>query len=173
VASGRVMRGTLKRDTEVEIVGGGDQTIRTKVTDIETFNKSCGESRAGDNSALLLRGVKREDIRRGMVVAVPSTVKAIQEVLVSMYVLTEEEGGRKTGFTQAYRPQLFVRTADEAASLQWPETEEDPSRMILPGDNIEIILKTHHKCVMEPGERFNLREGGRTVATGLVTRIIK
>jgi len=173
VASGRVMRGTLKRDTEVEIVGGGDQTIKTKVTDIETFNKSCEESRAGDNSALLLRGVKREDVRRGMVVAVPGTAKAIQEVLVSMYVLTEEEGGRKTGFTSAYRPQLFVRTADEAASLQWPETEEDPQRMILPGDNIEIILKTHHKCVMEPGERFNLREGGRTVATGLVTRIIK
>ncbi|KIW21156.1 translation elongation factor Tu [Exophiala spinifera] len=173
VASGRVMRGVLKRDSEVEIIGGGDQVIKTKVTDIETFKKSCEESRAGDNSGLLLRGVKREDIRRGMVVAVPGTVKAVQEVLVSMYVLTEEEGGRKTGFSSAYRPQLYVRTADEAAELAWPEGTEDTSRMIMPGDNVEVVLKTNHPCVMEIGERFNLREGGRTVATGLVTRIIK
>lgn len=111
VASGRVERGILKKDSEVEIVGGSTQPISTKVTDIETFKKSCGESRAGDNSGLLLRGVKREDIRRGMVVSVPGTVKAHSEFLVSMYVLTEAEGGRRTGFGSNYRPQMFIRTA--------------------------------------------------------------
>jgi elongation factor Tu len=173
VASGRVLRGVLKKDSEVEIVGGGGTPIKTKVTDIETFKKSCDESRAGDNSGLLLRGVKREDVKRGMVVAAPGAAKAHQEALVSMYVLTEEEGGRKSGFTQAYRPQLFIRTADEAADLAWPEGTEDTSKMVMPGDNVEMVLKTNHPVCMEPGERFNLREGGRTVATGLITRILK
>jgi elongation factor Tu len=173
VASGRVMRGVLKKDTDVEVVGGSATPIKTKVTDIETFKKSCEESRAGDNSGLLLRGVKREDIRRGMVVAVPGSVKAHQEALVSLYVLTEEEGGRKTGFTENYKPQVFIRTADEAAQLKFPEGHEDTSAMVMPGDNLEMVLKTHHPVVMENGERFNMREGGRTVATGLITRIIK
>jgi len=172
VASGRVMRGLLKKDSEVEIVGGSGEVIRTKVTDIETFKKSCDDSRAGDNSGLLLRGVKREDVKRGMVVAAPGTVKAHKEALVSMYVLTEEEGGRKTGFSQNYRPQIFIRTADEAADLKWPEDQEDPSKMIMPGDNVEMVLTTNHPMTMEAGERFNLREGGKTVATGLITRII-
>merc|ERR1711939_406869 len=173
VASGRVERGTLKRDQEVELVGKGDVPIKTKVTDIGTFKKSCEESRAGDNSGLLLRGIKREDVRRGMVIVQPGQIRQARKFLASLYVLTKEEGGGHTGFHNNYRPQVYIRTADESSTFNWPETEEDPQRMILPGDNIEIILKTHHKCVMEPGERFNLREGGRTVATGLVTRIIK
>jgi elongation factor Tu len=111
VASGRVERGILKRDTEVELVGKNDIPIKTKVTDIETFKKSCEESRAGDNSGLLLRGVKREDVKRGMVVAVPGTVKAHKKFLVSLYVLTKDEGGRHTGFSNNYQPQLYVRTA--------------------------------------------------------------
>ena len=111
VASGRVERGTLKRDADVELVGIVATPIKTKVTDIETFHKSCEESRAGDNSGLLLRGVKREDIRRGMVVAKPGTVKAHQQFLTSMYILTKEEGGRHTGFHDNYRPQIFLRTA--------------------------------------------------------------
>ena len=113
VASGRVERGTLKRDAEVELVGKVGEPIRTKVTDIETFKKSCDESRAGDNSGLLLRGVKREDVRRGMVVARPGTTEAHQKFMVSMYVLTKEEGGRHTGFRDNYRPQIFLRTAGE------------------------------------------------------------
>merc|ERR1711977_635094 len=125
VASGRVERGTLKRDQEVELVGKGDVPIKTKVTDIETFKKSCEESRAGDNSGLLLRGIKREDVRRGMVIVQPGTTKPHKEFLVSMYVLTKEEGGRHTGFHQNYRPQIFLRTADEAAALFWPEGTED------------------------------------------------
>ena len=113
VASGRVERGTLKRDADVELVGKSGEVIKTKVTDIETFKKSCEESRAGDNSGLLLRGIKREDVRRGMVIARPGTAKAHRKFLVSMYVLTQEEGGRHTGFHQNYRPQMFVRTAGE------------------------------------------------------------
>ncbi|KAK2629375.1 hypothetical protein QTJ16_000195 [Diplocarpon rosae] len=174
VASGRVERGTLKRDQEVELVGKGDVPIKTKVTDIETFKKSCDESRAGDNSGLLLRGVKREDVRRGMVVVQPGTTKAHKQFLVSMYVLTKEEGGRHTGFHENYRPQIFLRTADEAAALFWPEgTEDASSKMVMPGDNVEMRCEIHQPVAVEVGQRFNVREGGRTVATGLVTRIIK
>ena len=111
VVSGRVERGVLKRDSEVELVGKASQATKTKVTDIETFKKSCDESRAGDNSGLLLRGVKREDVSRGMVIAKPGTAKAHKQFLVSMYVLTKEEGGRHTGFQNNYRPQIFIRTA--------------------------------------------------------------
>lgn len=111
VASGRVERGTLKRDAEVELVGIVANPIKTKVTDIETFKKSCDFSTAGDNSGLLLRGVKREDVKRGMVVVKPGTVKSHQKFLTSMYILTKEEGGRHTGFHDNYRPQIFMRTA--------------------------------------------------------------
>jgi len=174
VVSGRVERGTLKKDAEVELVGKGGTPIKTKVTDIETFKKSCDESRAGDNSGLLLRGVKREDVRRGMVVAKPGSTKAHSEFLVSMYVLTKEEGGRHTGFMNNYRPQVFLRTADEACALWWPEgTADADSKMVMPGDNVEMRCEIHHPIAIEVGQRFNVREGGRTVATGLVTRIIK
>jgi elongation factor Tu len=111
VASGRVERGVLNKDSEVEIVGFSKSALKTKVTDIETFKKSCDESRAGDNSGLLLRGIKRDDVRRGMVIAAPGTTKAHDNFLVSMYVLTEAEGGRRTGFGSNYRPQAFIRTA--------------------------------------------------------------
>ncbi|KAJ9196758.1 hypothetical protein DTO166G4_4485 [Paecilomyces variotii] len=170
VASGRVERGILKKDSEVEIIGGSLTPIKTKVTDIETFKKSCDESRAGDNSGLLLRGVKREDVRRGMVIAVPGSTKAHDKFLVSMYVLTEAEGGRRTGFGANYRPQVFIRTADEAADLSWPG--DDQSKQVMPGDNVEMVLKTHHPVAAEAGQRFNIREGGRTVATGLITRVM-
>lgn len=111
VASGRVERGILKKDSEIELVGKNATPIKTKVTDIETFKKSCDESRAGDNSGLLLRGVKREDVKRGMVIAAPGTQKAHKKFLCSLYVLTKEEGGRHTGFHNNYRPQVFIRTA--------------------------------------------------------------
>jgi elongation factor Tu len=200
VASGRVERGTLKKDAEVEIVGKGDTPIKTKVTDIETFKKSCDESRAGDNSGLLLRGVKREDIRRGMVIAAPGSQKAHKSFLTSMYVLTKEEGGRHTGFHENYRPQMFIRTADESATFTWPEgTEDSHSKMVMPGDNVEMKCDIHTPVAVEAGQRFNVRlvlpchyvsiapyfmnflltflarlsEGGRTVATGLITRILK
>lgn len=172
VASGRVERGTLKKDSEVELVGKGSQVIKTKVTDIETFKKSCDESRAGDNSGLLLRGVKREDVRRGMVIAKPGATKAHKKFLCSMYVLTKEEGGRHTGFHENYRPQIFLRTADEAACLMWPESVDDKSKMVMPGDNVEMLCEIYNPIALENGQRFNIREGGRTVATGLVTRVL-
>ncbi|KAJ4983251.1 elongation factor tu [Stagonosporopsis vannaccii] len=172
VVSGRVERGILKRDQEVELVGKGTAPIKTKVTDIETFKKSCEESRAGDNSGLLLRGIKREDVRRGMVVSVPGQVKAHKKFLVSMYVLSKEEGGRHTGFGDNYRPQMFIRTADESCALTWPEGVEDPSKLVMPGDNVEMVCELHQPHVLEQGQRFNMREGGRTVATGLVTRVL-
>ncbi|KAL9133427.1 MAG: hypothetical protein Q9175_005390 [Cornicularia normoerica] len=173
VASGRVERGTLKKDSDVELVGIGEHPIKTKVTDIETFKKSCDESRAGDNSGLLLRGVKREEVKRGMIIAKPGSAKAHKQFLCSMYVLTKEEGGRHTGFSDNYRPQIYLRTADEAAALHWPEDIEDRSKMVMPGDNVEMLCDIHNPLALENGQRFNIREGGRTVATGLVTRVIK
>lgn len=173
VVSGRVERGVLKRDSEVEIVGKG-ATIKTKVTDIETFHKSCETSQAGDNSGLLLRGVKREEVHRGMVVSAPGSQKAHKAFLTSMYVLSKEEGGRHTGFGNNYRPQLFIRTADEPATLTWPEDKEDAAHaMVQPGDNVEMKCELHTALAIEPGMRFNVREGGRTVATGLITQILK
>lgn len=175
VASGRVERGVLKKDTEVELVGKNTGAVKTKVTDIETFKKSCDESRAGDNSGLLLRGIKREDVKRGMVIAIPGTMKAHKKFLASLYVLTKEEGGRHTGFTNNYRPQLFVRTADEPANITWPEETDafKESKMVMPGDNVEMVCELNGSLALEVGQRFNVREGGRTVATGLVTRIIQ
>ncbi|ROW15976.1 hypothetical protein VPNG_02442 [Cytospora leucostoma] len=174
VASGRVERGLLKKDSEVELVGKGGEVIKTKVTDIETFKKSCDESRAGDNSGLLLRGVRREDVKRGMVIVKPGTVKAHTQFMVSLYVLTKEEGGRHTGFLENYRPQMYIRTADESCALFFPEgTEDAHSKMVMPGDNVEMVATLHHPVAVEAGQRVNIREGGRTVATGLVTRIVK
>ncbi|KAK6439923.1 translation elongation factor Tu [Oleoguttula sp. CCFEE 5521] len=172
VASGRVERGVLRKDSEVELVGKNKSPIKTKVTDIETFKKSCDESRAGDNSGLLLRGVKRDDVQRGMVIVAPNTTKAHRKFLTSMYVLTKEEGGRHTGFANNYKPQMFIRTADEAATLTWPEGVEE-GKMVMPGDNVEMVCEIHKPLAVETGQRFNVREGGRTVATGLVTRIIE
>ncbi|KAK4467117.1 elongation factor Tu GTP binding domain-containing protein [Cladorrhinum samala] len=174
VVSGRVERGVLKRDADVEIVGKSNEIIKTKVTDIETFKKSCEESRAGDNSGLLLRGIKREDIRRGMVVAAPGSVTAHKKFLLSLYVLSKEEGGRHTGFQQNYRPQMYIRSADEACTLMFPDgTEEADAKMVMPGDNIEMVATLHNPVAVENGLRITVREGGRTVATGIITRIIE
>ncbi|KAI8657504.1 translation elongation factor Tu [Fusarium falciforme] len=174
VVSGRVERGVLKRDQEIELVGKGNEVIKTKVTDIETFKKSCEQSQAGDNSGLLIRGVRREDVRRGMVVCAPGTVKSHTQFLSSLYVLTKEEGGRHTGFQEHYRPQLYLRTADESIDLTFPEgTEDASSKMVMPGDNTEMVITMGHPNAIEVGQRFNIREGGRTVATGLCTRILK
>ncbi|KAK8041282.1 translation elongation factor Tu [Apiospora phragmitis] len=153
VASGRVERGTLKKDSEVELVGKGGEVIKTKVTDIETFKKSCDESRAGDNSGLLLRGIRREDVRRGMVIVKPGSVKAHTQFMISLY--------------------MFLRTADESCALFLPDDCEDKSRMIMPGDNVEMVAHLHNPIAIEAGQRVNVREGGRTVATGIITRIIK
>ena len=172
VASGRVERGVLKKNSDVELVGKGGEIIKTMVTDIETFKKSCDESRAGDNSGLLLRGIRREDVRRGMVVVKPGTVKAHTKFMISLYVLTKDEGGRHTGFHENYRPQMFIRTADESCALHFSEDEPDKNRMVMPGDNVEMVATLTHPIAIESGQRVNVREGGRTVATGIITQIL-
>jgi elongation factor Tu len=171
VASGRVERGILKKDADVEIVGKGREIIKTKVTDIETFKKSMAEAMAGDSTGLLLRSIRREDIKRGMVVVQPGSVKAHDTFMLSLYVLKKDEGGRHTPFGDNYRPQLYVRSADESCALSFPEGV-DVNTMVMPGDNIEMIAKTHMPLAIEQGQQVTLREGGRTVATGIVTRLI-
>ena len=174
VASGRVERGTLKKDTEVELIGRTKTPIKTKVTDIEMFKKSCDFSQAGDNSGLLLRGLKREDVARGMVVSKPGTQKAHKKFMASLYILTKEEGGRHSGFGNNYRPQLYMRTGDEACHLYWPEgTTDADSKMVHPGDNVELMCEIHHPMALEQGQRFTVREGHKTVATGLCTRVLE
>ncbi|KLU88381.1 elongation factor Tu [Magnaporthiopsis poae ATCC 64411] len=173
VVSGRVERGVLKRDQDIDIVGKSTEITKSKVTDIETFKKSCDESRAGDNSGLLLRGIRREDVKRGQVIAAPGSITAHSQFLLSMYVLTKEEGGRHTGFGENYHPQMYVRTANESCTLTWPENHEDKSQMVMPGDNVEMVATLHAPLAIENGMRINVREGGKTVATGLVTRILK
>ncbi|KAF4585773.1 Elongation factor Tu, mitochondrial [Ophiocordyceps camponoti-floridani] len=173
VVSGRVERGVLKRDEDIELVGKGTDVIKTKVTDIETFKKSCEQSQAGDNSGLLIRGVRRDDVCRGMVVCKPNTVQSHKSFLASLYVLSKEEGGRHTGFREHYKPQIYLRTADEAVNLTFPEgTEDRHSKMVMPGDNVEMLCTLTHPNAIEVGQRFNVREGGKTVATGLVTRVL-
>ncbi|KAI9655891.1 MAG: translation elongation factor Tu [Alyxoria varia] len=172
VASGRVERGLLKRDQEVEILGKQySKPYKVKVTDIEMFKKSCESSQAGDNSALLLRGMKREDLARGMIISKPGTQKAYRKFLCSLYILTKDEGGRHTGFSGEYRPQIYLRTSDEAGHLYWSEGVEDKNKMVFPGENVEMMCEIHKPLAVEQGQRFTIREGSRTVATGLVTRL--
>ena len=154
VASGRVERGSLKRDAEVELVGIVGNPIKTKVTDIETFKKSCDESRAGDNSGLLLRGVKREDVKRGMVVAKPGSVKAHKQFLTSMYILTKEEGGRHTGFHDNYRPQIFMRTAGKSIMLQF----EGSVTSLLTSYQTRLLLSTGPKALKNHRARWQCQE---------------
>lgn len=172
VASGRVERGLLKKGEEVEIVGYNEQPLKTVVTGIEMFKKELDSAQAGDNAGILLRGVKREDIKRGMVIAKPGTVKAHTKFLCSLYILTNEEGGRHSAFGENYKPQMFVSAADVTVVLTFPEGA-DNSTQIFPGDNTEMVGSLIHPTPIEVGQRFNLREGGRTVGTGLVTRIIE
>ena len=176
VASGRVERGTLKREEDIEIIGKGDSITKTKVTDIEIFKKSADRAQAGDSTGLLLRGIRREDIRRGMIIAKPGSLKAHRTFMLSLYVLSKDEGGRHTGFHENYKPQMYLRTADEAVTLMFPDgvpADDRKTKMVMPGDNIEMVAEIFHPAPIEIGQRVNIREGGRTVATGIITRIIK
>jgi elongation factor Tu len=172
VATGRVERGSLKKGEEIEIVGINKSPIKTVVTGVEMFKKELDQAQAGDNAGLLLRGVKREDIKRGMVAAKAGTVKAHTKFLSSLYVLTKDEGGRHSAFGSNYRPQLFISSSDVTVILTFPE-DIDESKQVFPGDNTEMICELVHPTAIEVGQRFNVREGGRTVATGLITRIIE
>ena len=168
VCTGRVERGIVKKMEEVEIVGLRD-TQKTTVTDIEMFRKLLDEGRAGDNVGLLVRGLKKNDVERGQVIAKVGTVKGHTIFKSEIYVLSKEEGGRHTPFFSNYRPQFYFRTTDVTGSIKLPEGVE----MVMPGDNINLEVELITPIAMEPTMRFAIREGGRTVGAGRVGEIIK
>ncbi|GLH97879.1 elongation factor Tu [Phytohabitans aurantiacus] len=169
VVTGRAERGILKPNEEVEIVGIREKSIKTTCTGIEMFRKLLDEARAGENVGLLLRGVKREDVERGMVVVKPGTTTPHTEFEATVYILSKEEGGRHTPFFQNYRPQFYFRTTDVTGVVTLPEGTE----MVMPGDNTSMTVKLIQPIAMDLGLKFAIREGGRTVGAGQVTKIIK
>lgn len=176
VATGSVERGVLTKGMEVEIIGFGS-TKKTIITGIEMFHKELDRAEAGDNAGLLLRSLKREDLRRGQLIAAPGTVTSHTKFLSQLYVLKKEEGGRHTPFFENYRPQLFSRTLDITAVLKFPENEEGKKRresggMVMPGENLEMLIETAQPIAMDVGLRFTVREGNRTVGTGVVSKIL-
>ena len=169
VATGRVERGTLHLNEEVEIIGVKEESRKTVVTGIEMFRKLLDEAQAGDNIGILLRGVQRTDIVRGQVVAKPGSVKCHTKFTAQVYVLTKDEGGRHTPFFNNYRPQFYFRTTDVTGVCNLPEGTE----MCMPGDNVEMSIELIHPIAMEQGLTFAIREGGRTVGSGRVATVIE
>ncbi len=169
VATGRVERGTLHLNEEVEIVGISEETKKTVCTGIEMFKKLLDEARAGDNIGALLRGIQRTEIQRGQVLAKPGTVTCHRKFTAQVYVLTKDEGGRHTPFFNNYRPQFYFRTTDVTGVCNLPEGTE----MCMPGDNVEMTIELIHPIAMEQGLTFAIREGGRTVGSGRVATIIE
>ncbi|MDR7401406.1 MAG: elongation factor Tu [Armatimonadota bacterium] len=169
VATGRVERGTLRVGEEVEIVGLRPQPKRTVVTGIEMFRKTLDEAVAGDNVGVLLRGVEKEEVERGMVLAKPGSIRPHTKFKAEVYVLTKEEGGRHTPFFSGYRPQFYFRTTDVTGDIRLPEGVE----MVMPGDNVTMEVTLITPVALEEGLRFAIREGGRTVGAGVVTKILE
>ncbi len=169
VATGRVERGVINTGDAVEIIGLMDQSLKSTVTGVEMFRKILDTGEAGDNVGLLLRGIEKDDIRRGMVVCAPGSITPHTEFKCEVYVLSKEEGGRHTPFFNKYRPQFYLRTTDVTGEVDLPQGVE----MVMPGDNISITVKLITPVAMEKGLRFAIREGGRTVGAGQVTEIIK
>jgi elongation factor Tu len=167
VATGRVERGILKKMEEVELVGMR-ATVKTTVTDIEMFRKLLDEARAGDNVGLLLRGTKKDDVERGMVIAKPNSIKAHKKFKAEIYVLSKEEGGRHTPFFTNYRPQFYFRTTDVTGSVKLAEGVE----MVMPGDNVSVEVELGTAVAMEKTMRFAIREGGKTVGAGRIAEIL-
>lgn len=173
VATGRIERGKIKVNEEVELVGIRE-TRKTTVTGIEMFKKSLDEGLAGDNAGLLLRGLKKEDIERGMVIAKPGTITPHTEFEGEVYVLTEKEGGRKTPFFAGYKPQFYVRTTDVTGTIKTFTADDGTSaEMVMPGDRIKVNVELINAIAIEQGMRFAIREGGRTIGAGVVSKIVK
>ncbi|WP_411887887.1 EF-Tu/IF-2/RF-3 family GTPase, partial [Hydrocarboniphaga effusa] len=167
VATGRIERGVVKVGETVEIVGIRP-TATTTITGVEMFRKLLDQGQAGDNVGLLLRGTKKEDIERGQVLCKPGSIKPHSKFEGELYVLTKEEGGRHTPFFKGYRPQFYFRTTDVTGSVELPEGTE----MVMPGDNIKVSVELINPIAMEEQVRFAIREGGRTVGAGVVTKIL-
>ena len=168
VVTGRVERGTLKLNEEVEIVGIKD-TQKTVVTGIEMFRKQLDYAEAGDNAGVLLRGISREEVQRGQVLAKPGSVTPHSKFEATVYVLSKEEGGRHTPFFNNYRPQFYFRTTDITRVIQLPAGTE----MVMPGDNVNMTVELIHSIALEEGTKFSIREGGHTVGAGSVTKIVE
>ncbi|MDO5556478.1 MAG: EF-Tu/IF-2/RF-3 family GTPase, partial [Clostridia bacterium] len=169
VATGRVERGVVKVQDEVEIIGLSTERKKTVVTGVEMFRKLLDQAEAGDNIGVLLRGVDRKDIERGQVLAKPGTIHPHTKFKAEVYVLTKEEGGRHTPFFNGYRPQFYLRTTDVTGVIDLPAGTE----MVMPGDNISMTIELITPIAMEKGLRFAIREGGRTVGSGIVSEIIE
>ena len=168
VATGRIERGVVKVGEEVEIIGFNDKPGKTAVTGIEMFNKSLSEGMCGDNAGILLRGIKKDDIHRGQVLAAPNSVKSHTEFEAEVHVLKKEEGGRHTPFFSGYKPQFYVRTTDVTGEVNLAEGVE----MVMPGDTVTFKVKLVDPIALEEKQRFAVREGGKTVGAGVVTKII-
>jgi elongation factor Tu len=167
VVTGRVERGLIKVGEEVAIVGLKAESAKTVCTGVEMFRKLLDQGQAGDNCGLLLRGVKKEDVERGQVIAKPGSITPHTHFEAEVYVLGKDEGGRHTPFFKGYRPQFYFRTTDITGSVELPEGRE----MVMPGDNLKFVVKLIYPIAMEEGLRFAVREGGRTVGAGVVTKI--
>ncbi|MFH0951700.1 MAG: elongation factor Tu [Patescibacteria group bacterium] len=168
VVTGRIERGTIKLNDEMEIIGLRD-TQKTVITGIEMFNKELDEGRAGDNAGLLLRGTKKEEVERGQVLAKAGSVNPHTEFESEVYILKKEEGGRHTPFFKGYKPQLYIRTTDVTGEVELPEKTE----MVMPGDTLTLKVKLSKPIALEEKQKFAIREGGKTVGAGVVTKIIK
>jgi elongation factor Tu len=168
VVTGRIERGIVKVGDEIEIVGI-KPTTKTTVTGVEMFRKLLDQGEAGDNVGVLLRGTKREEVERGQVLAKPGSITPHTKFEAEVYVLTKEEGGRHTPFFQGYRPQFYFRTTDVTGSCELPKGTE----MVMPGDNIKMVVTLINPIAMEQGLRFAIREGGRTVGAGVVAKVIE
>ncbi len=168
VVTGRIERGIIKVGDEIEVVGIRD-TQKTTVTGVEMFRKLLDQGQAGDNAGLLLRGLKRDDVERGQVLAKPGTITPHTDFEAEVYVLSKDEGGRHTPFFKGYRPQFYFRTTDVTGACQLPEGVE----MVMPGDNVKMVVSLIHPIAMDEGLRFAIREGGRTVGAGVVAKVIK
>jgi elongation factor Tu len=168
VVTGRVERGIVKVSEEVEIIGIKEKSAKTTVTGVEMFRKLLDEGRAGDNVGLLLRGIKREDVERGQVVIKPGTNTPHTQFEAQVYILSKDEGGRHTPFFNNYRPQFYFRTTDVTGVVTLPEGTE----MVMPGDNTEMVVQLIQPVAMDENLKFAIREGGRTVGAGRVTKIL-
>jgi len=169
VATGKIETGVINTGDEIEIIGMQEEKLKSVITGVEMFRKILDRGEAGDNVGLLLRGIDKKDIRRGMVVVKPGTIKCHTEFKAEIYVLKKEEGGRHTPFHNKYRPQFYLRTTDVTGEIELPAGRD----MVMPGDNVTITVKLIVPVAMDKGLRFAIREGGRTVGAGQVTEIIK
>ncbi|MFW5702547.1 MAG: elongation factor Tu [Candidatus Dojkabacteria bacterium] len=169
VATGRIETGIVKVGEELDLVGIQEQTSQVTITGVEMFNKSMNEGQAGDNVGLLLRGLKRDDVERGQVIAAKGSIQPHTEFEAEVYILNKDEGGRHTAFFSGYRPQFYIRTTDVTGEV----TLKEGTEMVMPGDNAELVIKLGQPVAMDEKMRFAIREGGRTVGSGIVTKIIK